>query len=124
LIFQPWLKVIREYGITIYILPNGCVEIFGISDLQTNGAGTGTGYLLGRKIAPNRLLELEAIAKRVGKRLFNEGYTGPAGIDALEHTEGLHPLLEINARYTMGFVAVAVEQSLVVSKPTLWQAKS
>lgn len=124
LIFQPWLNVIREYGTTIYILPNGQVEIFGISDLQTNGAGTGTGYLLGRKIASERLVEIEEIAKRVGKRLFDEGYSGPAGIDALEHTEGLHPLLEINARYTMGFVAVAVERALAINESTLWQAKS
>ena len=124
LIFQPWLKVIREYGVTIYVLPDGTVEVFGISDLQTNGAGTGTGYLLGRKIPSQRLFELEEIAKRVGKRLFDEGYTGPAGIDALEHTEGLHPLLEINARYTMGFVAIAVERALAISEPTFWQAKN
>ncbi len=124
LIFQPWLKVIREYGITIYVLPNGKVEVFGISDLQTNGAGTGTGYLLGRTIPSQRLVELEEIAKRVGKRLFDEGYTGPAGVDALEHIKGLHPLLEINARYTMGFVAIAVERALAISEPTFWQAKN
>lgn len=122
LIFQPWLEVIREYGITCYILPDGEIEIFGISDLQTNGAGTGVGYLLGRKIPSTRLLELEKIAKRVGKRLFNEGYTGPIGVDALEHSKGLHPLLEINARYTMGFVAVAVEQALNITEPTFWKA--
>ncbi|MBI4850362.1 MAG: hypothetical protein HY819_00910 [Acidobacteria bacterium] len=123
LIFQPWLEVIREYGVTFYVLPNGKIEIFGISDLQTNGAGTGTGYLLGRKISKNRLLELEKIAIQVGERLFNEGYCGPVGVDALEHSKGLHPLLEINARYTMGFVAVAVERALKITVPTLWKPK-
>jgi hypothetical protein len=112
LIFQPWLKVIREYGVVLEILADGSYEIHGISDLQTNGAGTGTGYILGRKPAPHRLVELERIAHVVVKRLFQEGYTGPVGIDALEHAEGLHPLLEINARYTLGFIAVAAEKVL------------
>jgi len=121
LIFQPWLERVREYGVTLEIKFDGEIELLGISDLQTNGAGTGTGYLLGRKIDSQRLTKLEEIAQVVGARLFREGYVGPAGIDALEHTHGLHPLLEINARYTMGFVALAVERSLKPQTPILWK---
>ncbi|MDT4896989.1 MAG: hypothetical protein QOH25_2066 [Acidobacteriota bacterium] len=120
LIFQPWLEVIREYGIVMEISTDGAYVIQGISDLQTNGAGTGQGYILGRPPAPHRMAELESIAAIVGKRLFKEGYSGPVGIDALEHSGGLHPLLEINARYTMGFVAVAVERSLKPAAPMFW----
>ncbi len=120
LVFQPWLAVVREYGIVMEISPDGTIEIHGISDLQTNGAGTGRGYLLGRPPAAHRAIELERIARIVGERLFKEGYYGPAGIDALEHAGGLHPLLEINARYTMGFIAVAVESSLKPAAPIFW----
>ena len=120
LIFQPWLEVIREYGIVLEISPDGAYDLQGISDLQTNGAGTGKGYLLGRPPTPERLLELEGIACVVCERLFKEGYYGPVGIDALEHSQGLHPLLEINARYTMGFVAVAIERSRQPSSPVFW----
>jgi hypothetical protein len=102
------------------ISPAGAYDIQGISDLQTNGAGTGKGYILGRPPASKRLLELERIAETVCGRLFREGYYGPVGIDALEHSRGLHPLLEINARYTMGFVAVAVERSRQPSSPVFW----
>jgi hypothetical protein len=123
LIFQPWLERVREYGVTLEIMPGGEINLAGISDLQTNGAGTGTGYLLGRKIDPGRRTELENMARVVGARLFREGYTGPAGVDAIEHTGGLHPLLEINARYTMGFVALAVERALNPQTPTLWELK-
>jgi hypothetical protein len=123
LIFQPWLEVIREYGIVMEISPDGALEIHGISDLQTNGAGTGAGYILGRPPAPHRVRELERVAALVGERLFKEGYHGPAGIDALEHTGGLNPLLEINARYTMGFVALAVERSLRPATPVFWSIK-
>jgi hypothetical protein len=124
LIFQPWLEVIREYGVVMEISRDGTLEIQGISDLQTNGAGTGTGYILGRPPAPERAIELERIASLVSARLFEEGYYGPVGIDALEHTGGFHPLLEINARYTMGFVAVAVERSLKPATPTFWSPKT
>jgi hypothetical protein len=123
LIFQPWLERVREYGVTLEIKFDGEVHLIGISDLQTNGAGTGTGYLLGRKIHSQRASELEALAQAVGARLFREGYAGPAGLDALEHTRGLHPLLEINARYTMGFVALAIERALNPQTPTLWKLK-
>lgn len=120
LIFQPWLEVIREYGIVMEISPDGDCDIHGISDLQTNGAGTGKGYILGRKPSTHRVAELERIAWIVGERLFTEGYFGPVGIDALEHSRGLHPLLEINARYTMGFIAVAAENILKPSPPIFW----
>jgi hypothetical protein len=63
------------------------------------------------------------VAARVCARLFREGYVGPVGIDSLEHSRGLHPLLEINARYTMGFVAVAVERSLQPSSPIFWSLR-
>jgi hypothetical protein len=124
LIFQPWLEVQREYGVVMLIAEDGACEIQGISDLQTNGAGTGTGYMLGRPPAPHRVAELERMALMVGERLFKEGYSGPAGIDALEHAGGLHPLLEINVRYTMGFVALAVERSLQPAGPIFWSTKS
>ena len=123
LIFQPWLDVIREYGVTMNILPDGEISILGISDLQTNGAGTGKGYLLGRKVEPHRAIELERIAKAVGERLWREGYAGPAGVDALEHTGGLHPLLEINARHTMGFVAMGIERPLGITTPVFWDMR-
>jgi hypothetical protein len=123
LIFQPWLERVREYGVTLEIAAGGEITLRGISDLQTNGAGTGTGYLLGRRIEAGRRAELESVGRAVGERLFREGYFGPAGVDALEHTGGLHPLLEINARYTMGFVALAVERALRPQTPTLWELK-
>ncbi len=123
LIFQPWLEVIREYGITLEISARGSCDMRGISDLQTNGAGTGRGYLLGRRPTLTRLTALEHIAAKVGARLYKEGYYGPVGIDALEHTRGFHPLLEINARYTMGFVALAVEKRRAPAGEVFWSLK-
>ncbi|HEX8687358.1 MAG TPA: hypothetical protein VF654_12700 [Pyrinomonadaceae bacterium] len=124
LVFQPWLEVVREYGVALEVGRDGSHRVLGVSDLRTNGAGTGTGYVLGRPPAPRRSKELEAAAATVAARLHAEGYRGPAGVDALEHAGGLHPLLEVNARYTMGFVALAVERATGPAGPTLWDTKS
>ncbi|MDT5271606.1 MAG: hypothetical protein QOH49_3792 [Acidobacteriota bacterium] len=124
LIFQPWLEVSREYGVGVEVSRAGAHRLLGVSDLRTNGAGTGTGYVLGRPPSPHRMAELEAAAAVVCARLRAEGYSGPAGFDALEHAGGLHPLLEVNARYTMGFVALAVERSLRPEEPTFWSTKT
>ena len=123
LIFQPWLDVEREYGVVAEIGDDGSHHVLGISDLRTNGAGTGTGYVLGRPPSSRRMAELESVAAVVCARLHAEGYRGPVGIDALEHAGGLHPLLEVNARYTMGFVALAVERQLNPAEPTFWSTK-
>ena len=124
LIFQPWLEVVREYGGVVEVAEDGAHWLLGVSDLRTNGAGTGVGYVLGRPPAPRRMRELEAAAAVVCERLRAEGYGGPAGFDALEHAGGLHPLLEVNARYTMGFVALAVERELRPAGPIVWDTQT
>jgi hypothetical protein len=124
LIFQPWLEVLREYGVVVEVARAGAHRLLGVSDLRTNGAGAGVGYVLGRPPAPERLKELEEAAAVVCARLRAEGYSGPAGFDALEHAGGLHPLLEVNARYTMGFVALAVERELRPREPTFWSTQT
>ena len=124
LVFQPWLEVVREYSVVAEVVRDGAHRVLGVSDLQTNGAGTGTGYVLGRPPAAARMSELERVAAAVCGRLQAEGYYGPVGIDALEHAGGLHPLLEVNARYTMGFVALAVERALKPTEPIFWSTKA
>jgi hypothetical protein len=124
LVFQPWLEVVREYGVVCEVGGDGSHRVLGVSDLRTNGAGTGTGYVLGRRPSPARMAELEGVAGRVCARLHAEGYRGPAGVDALEHAGGLHPLLEVNARYTMGFVALAVERETAPAAPTFWSTRA
>jgi len=123
LVFQPWLEVKREYGVVVEVAEDGAHRLLGVSDLRTNGAGTGTGYVLGRPPEPGRMKELAETGAVVCERLRAEGYAGPAGFDALEHAGGLHPLLEVNARYTMGFVALAVERERRPAGPTFWDTK-
>jgi len=121
LLFEPWLDVRREYGVQIRVNRDGEVAVLGVTDMQTNGAGAVTGYLFGRPPDPGRLAALEAIGEAVGARLAAEGYWGHANVDALDHAGGLRPLLEINARHTLGLVALAAERALRPARPTLWR---
>ena len=52
----------REYGVVAEIAADGSFEVRGVSDLQTNGAGTGTGYILGRPPDAARVRGLDAEA--------------------------------------------------------------
>jgi hypothetical protein len=121
LLFEPWLEVRREYGVQLEIARDGAVDALGISRMLTNGAGATTGYVLGDPVARERVADLVATAREVGRRLAEAGYWGPANVDALEHAGGLRPLLEINARHTMGLVALAVERELEPRAPTVWR---
>ena len=120
LLFEPWLDVGREYGVQLRVGRDGRVEVLGITRMLTNGAGVTTGFVLGDPVERARAGALTATALEVGRRLAAEGYWGPANVDALEHAGGLRPLLEINARHTMGLVALAVERELAPREPTVW----
>lgn len=121
LLVEPWRDVVREYGVQIWIARDGAIDLLGISRMLTNGAGATVGYVLADPPPARRAEELQEVAREVGRRLYDAGYTGPAGVDALEHAGGLRPLLEINARYTMGHVALAAERGLALDGPTEWR---
>ncbi|HQR37865.1 MAG TPA: hypothetical protein PLF26_05635 [Blastocatellia bacterium] len=120
LVFEPWLDVSRELGVQLDIGRDKSVNIIGISTMRTNGAGVTTGFVIGEPVDGRTRAILEDVARSVGERLAAEGYFGPANVDALEHSNGLRPLLEINARHSMGLVALAAERELRPRVPILW----
>ncbi len=105
LLFEPWYDVQREYGLCGFIDPDGDTRLLGVSRPVTNGAGVLVGYALQPASLPAAVLSL---GRQVGARLAAEGYRGPWGMDILEHTHGWRCLLEINARWTVGFLALCV----------------
>ncbi len=69
--------------------------------------------------------EWHRLLRDLGTRLRSEGFHGPAGVDALlwRDNEGalkLKPLVELNPRWTMGRVALELEQQLVPGTSGLW----
>lgn len=98
--------------------PAGC-EFAGYSLFET---GTRGDYQ-SNTVAPQSVLQsriaalsgaekLEAIRKAMPaalRRVIGDRYCGPLGVDMLVDTDGMiDPVVEINFRYTMGFIALAL----------------
>ena len=119
---------------------DGSVRLRGVVRFETHDDGRFQGAVVG---PPHRGLprdvvrwmlgdghdtdRLQRAARKVfavlGPALAAEGYRGPVGVDALVHTtpEGLRlcPLIEVNARWTMGRVALDTSRRLGLTTGTL-----
>ena len=80
---------------------------------------------------------MDDVCSVVAPKMYNDGHRGPVGIDCLIHKKNdsyfVHPIVEINPRYTMGQVAhslskrcnqsaifsLAVQQTLPLSPPVI-----
>lgn len=127
----PWLDKIRDLSTTLHVFEDGRVRVDPSLWLENEPQGGYVGhvlapYLRGVDAADRRALNrgvtlsdrLAAVAQHVGEHLAAAGYVGPAGVDHLVYrgADGqsrLHPLLEVNARLTMGHVAHALRRRLV-----------
>ena len=71
-------------------------------------------------------LLLERVGRFVGTQLREQGFCGPAGIDALVYRDHrtqsfcLKPIVEVNPRLTMGRVALEIGRRLVPGVTGLW----
>ncbi|CAN0561892.1 unnamed protein product, partial [Laminaria digitata] len=126
----PWLTRLRDLSVTLSVGAEGHVRLdpplWLINDAQgayqghalapfTQGLSDGVRRQLNER--HNLLAQLKHAATFVGEALARSGYVGPAGVDMMlfEDHEGqarLHPLLEINPRYTMGHIAQVFRQRL------------
>lgn len=126
LILEPWVERIDEAGIQIDIPESGTPVLMGVTPLLTDASG---GYL-GSRIDgsdenSSRWTCAIAVALRAAHRLQQEGYFGPLGIDAMHYRDGegrerLRPLQDLNARYTMGRLALGWRRVLRDNECALW----
>lgn len=68
---------------------------------------------------------LKHLAEWVGARLAERGFCGPFGIDAFVYRDEdsrlrLFPMIEINPRFTMGRVAVALSRRIIPGRVGVW----
>lgn len=75
--------------------------------------GVHSGHLMPPDLDAAQLGELHEAAQAVGARLYADGFTGVAGVDAILGLDGLlYPVLEINARLNMSTYQGRVTEKL------------
>ncbi len=132
LFFEPWVNAIEEAGIHFTIPMKEETEekiIFdGVTPLFTDASGR---YCGSRVVPHNNKTFIPTwqtaidVGFKVATRLQAIGYFGPIGIDAmhfrqLDGSVGLRPLQEINARWTMGRLALGLRKLLQPEEVASW----
>ena len=144
-IVEPWVE--RIVDVSLLINSDIAVPYKGYTRFFTNGSGQYLGHSLGknRRLSPEISAFIqrrtgktvgavfEEIGNYVGKELAKVGYRGVAGIDMFfyRHSSGqlqFRPIVEINPRYTMGWIAAALEKRVesdgfwsILSLPALYK---
>ncbi|MBQ2115632.1 MAG: ATP-grasp domain-containing protein [Lachnospiraceae bacterium] len=98
---EQWCSKKADLNYQIYVGVNGEVEVFSIKEQKVDGT-----VYVGSVIPPdfNDALMKECIeaGEIIGKSLYEQGYRGILGVDAMILTNGeLIPVIEINGRFTL-----------------------
>ncbi len=127
--FEPWLRRRAEVGIQ-WTLPksgHGQPELQGITPLLTDKQGgyRGSEFSLDA-IVPTEWQYAVDVTQQTAWRLQQLGYFGPLGIDAAIYEDSTgralaRPLQDINARYTMGRLALGFRRWLRPGERGVWQ---
>jgi len=125
LIWEPWMDIVDEVGLQYEISQAGSVRFLAALPLLNSSSGE---YLGSRLVlsADDHSLWRPAIA--LGESLANEagetGYFGPFSVDAVRFRDRdgdhLRPVMDINARWTMGRVAWEWSQRGRVQNQVEW----
>jgi hypothetical protein len=118
IIFEPIVERVAEAGIQIEIPKTGEPMLVGVTPLLVDKSSV---YRGSRFATPAGEAELWQSAVETGLRLANRlqalGYFGPLGIDAMQYRDEagqirLRPIQDLNARYTMGRLALGFRRIL------------
>lgn len=117
---EPWMKRILDFSTQWEIAKTKEIKKIGVTlcenDLQGRYRQNTVGNLAKLFGAHLRKVEEhEEFVQKVLSKIASVGYFGNVGIDAMIYemengTTKLHPIVEINARKTMGFVTLAIQQ--------------
>ncbi len=127
--FEPWLQRRAEVGIqwTLPPLGQGEPKLEGVTPLlcDSQGGYRGSECSLDASI-PHDWQRAVEVCEQVAKRLQTLGYFGPLGIDAAIYedaagTAHVRPLQDINARFTMGRLALGFRWMLRSGERGVWR---
>jgi hypothetical protein len=124
-ILEPWLTRRTDFSAHVHVTDDG-PHALGVTTMDVSSAGvwSGTRFALdeeGVARADHPLHDaLLAVGLQMGARAKAHGYRGPLGIDAFTFVDDrgreiLRPLVEVNARFTGGLVAIGTARRAKVA---------
>lgn len=124
-IVEPWLEAVSEAGLQFEIPREGTPRLLGVLPLLNSATGEYRGSRLSVSEEERELWQPAVeIGKQIASSAQQDGYFGPLGIDAMLYRGGddvrLRPVMDINARWTMGRVAYEWGQRLAAGKKATW----
>lgn len=119
LVFEPWLDRVGDFGVCGEVTGAG-VEVHPPHRLHSDARGGFTGIELAA-VDPAIAEPLRATAAAAAQLTADRtGYRGPFAVDAFVYRDGagerLHPLCELNARHTFGWIARALAHRLGIHR--------
>lgn len=113
-VVEPLLKKITDFSCHFIIDKEGSIKILSIQFMKNRGFAfhkikTGDERFLNRLSKTDYFHTLE----KVGQALYREGYFGPVCMDSMvTEEEGIVPIVEINARKSMGLINYCLNSHL------------
>jgi hypothetical protein len=119
LFLEAWVESVAEFGCQFSVPRTGPPLLEGITGLLTDAQGTYRGSRLfgdaeipPANVSPSNILQ---VVERAARHVQERGYFGPLGIDVMQYlaSDGesrWRPLQDINARLTMGRVALGLRR--------------
>ncbi|MGO4549255.1 hypothetical protein AB4Z29_31155 [Paenibacillus sp. 2TAB23] len=114
LVVEPLLRVARDFSCHFEIAPDGSTSFIGMQEILNHQFA----YQGSAAMREDEKHELECkdyfqVMEQVGLALNRQGYFGPVCVDSMQLTDGtLIPIVEINARKSMGLINVYLNRAL------------
>ena len=121
LVLEPWLDRVADLGVCGEIAGDGAVRVESPHRLLSDPRGGFDGIELAPDLDP-AITEAASATARAAAALVAEqtGYRGRFAVDAFVYRDGsahlLHPLCEINARHSFGWIAHALGRRLGIRR--------
>lgn len=106
-IAEPWVK--RDLDFSTQWFLSDKITYLGATICQNDARGKYMSNTVGKLSIPH-LEEHKNEVMPLLKIMASKGYFGNVGIDAMVYQSQLHPVVEINARKTMGYAALLYQQ--------------
>jgi hypothetical protein len=120
-ILEPWLERGEDFSVQLHVRGDRQVEVLGVTRLLVTAEGRYHGNRVvlagagGVSSGGEHDLALRDQARLLGEQAAGAGFAGACGVDAFSFRgpgggSELRPVVELNARYTMGTIALGLLQ--------------